>query len=79
MARIELKHVLGIALLWPALASAEIEQRQVVTAIAAAPGGDVLTLASDSGCGGRQVRMDARSVGLDAGTCKKFCVCGAGF
>ena len=67
MARIELKHVLGIALLWPALASAEIEQRQVVTAITTASGGgDVLTLASDNGCGGRQVRMDARSVGLDA-------------
>jgi antitoxin component YwqK of YwqJK toxin-antitoxin module len=65
MARI-VKHVLGAMLLWPALASAEIEQRQVVSAIAAAPGGDVLTLASDSGCGGRQVRMDARSVGLDA-------------
>lgn len=65
MARI-VKHVLGAMLLWPALASAEIEQRQVVSAIAAAAGGDVLTLASDSGCGGRQVRMDARSVGLDA-------------
>ncbi len=65
MARI-VKHVLGAMLLWPALASAEIEQRQVVSAIAAAADGDVLTLASDSGCGGRQVRMDARSVGLDA-------------
>jgi len=65
MARI-VKHVLGAMLLWPALASAEIEQRQVVSAIAAAASGDVLTLASDSGCGGRQVRMDARSVGLDA-------------
>lgn len=67
MARI-VKHVLGAMLLWPALAHAEIVQRQVVTAIRAEPGsgGDVLTLASDSGCGGRRVRMDAVSVGLDA-------------
>ncbi|MEG1329053.1 MAG: hypothetical protein RSD99_29385, partial [Janthinobacterium sp.] len=68
MARL-VKHVLLATLLWPALASAEIEQRQVVSAIQSEPGkggGDVLTLASDSGCGGRQVRMDARSVGLDA-------------
>ena len=68
MARL-VRQLLGAMLLWPALAQAEIEQRQVVTAIQAEPGkgaGDVLTLASDSGCGGRQVRMDARSVGLDA-------------
>ena len=68
MARL-VRQLLGAMLLWPVLAQAEIEQRQVVTAIQAEPGkgaGDVLTLASDSGCGGRQVRMDARSVGLDA-------------
>ena len=68
MARL-VKHVLLATLLWPALVHAEIEQRQVVSAIKAEPGkggGDVLTLAGDSGCGGRQVRMDARSVGLDA-------------
>ncbi|MBE3024598.1 toxin-antitoxin system YwqK family antitoxin [Janthinobacterium sp. GW458P] len=68
MARL-VKHVLGAMLLLPVLAQAEIVQRQVVSAIQAEPGkggGDVLTLAGDSGCGGRQVRMDARSVGLDA-------------
>ena len=68
MARL-VKHVLAAMLLWPALVHAEIEQRQVVSAIQAEPGkggGDVLTLASDNGCGGRQVRMDALSVHLDA-------------
>ncbi|PJC99976.1 hypothetical protein GQ37_006675 [Janthinobacterium sp. BJB1] len=68
MARL-VTHVLGAMLLLPVLAQAEIVQRQVVSAIQAEPGkggGDVLTLAGDSGCGGRQVRMDARSVGLDA-------------
>ncbi|MNK59100.1 MORN repeat variant [compost metagenome] len=69
MARTELKHCLLAMLLWPALAHAEIEQRQVVSAIKAESGkggGDVLTLASEDGCGGRQVRMDAMSMGLDA-------------
>jgi antitoxin component YwqK of YwqJK toxin-antitoxin module len=68
MARV-VKHVLVATLLWPALVHAEIEQRQVVSAIKSESGkggGDVLTLASDSGCGGRLVRMDAVSVGLDA-------------
>ncbi|MGK5052397.1 toxin-antitoxin system YwqK family antitoxin [Janthinobacterium sp. RB2P8] len=65
MARL-VKHVLGAMLLLPALAHAEIEQRQIVTAIKATPDGDVLTLASDSGCGGRQVLMNAVSVRLDA-------------
>ena len=60
-----LNHLFGAMLLLPALAHAEIEQRQIVTAIKATPDGDVLTLASDSGCGGRQMRMDARSTGLD--------------
>ena len=64
MARI-VKHALLATLLWPLLAHAEIEQRQVVTAIKATPDGDVLTLASDSGCGGRQVLMNAVSVRLD--------------
>ena len=69
MARIELKHWLVTMLLWPALAHAEIEQRQVVSAIKAESGkggGDVLTLASEHGCGGRQVRMDAMSMGAFA-------------
>lgn len=65
MARPELNCLLAALLLWPALASAEIEQRQVVTAIKATPDGDVLSLASDSGCGGRQVLMNAVSVRLD--------------
>jgi antitoxin component YwqK of YwqJK toxin-antitoxin module len=60
-----LKHLFGAMLLLPALAHAEIEQRQVVAAIKATPDGDVLTLASDSGCGGRQVLMNAVSVHLD--------------
>ncbi|PHV50714.1 hypothetical protein CSQ91_06030 [Janthinobacterium sp. BJB301] len=59
------KHFFSAMLLLPALAHAEIEQRQVVTAIKATPDGDVLTLASDSGCGGRQVLMNAVSVRLD--------------
>lgn len=68
MARL-VKHVLLATLLWPALVHAEIEQRQVVSAIqteSGKGGGDVLTLAGDNGCGGRQVRMDAVSVHLDA-------------
>ena len=66
MARL-VKHVLGAMLLWPALAHGEIVQRQVITAITAAPGsGDILTVAEDTGCGGRQLRMDAASVGLNA-------------
>ncbi|WP_215409271.1 toxin-antitoxin system YwqK family antitoxin [Janthinobacterium sp. JC611] len=63
MARL-VKQVLGAMLLLPALAQAEIVQRQVATAITAAPGGDVLTVAEDTGCGGRQLRMDAASMGL---------------
>ena len=66
MARL-VKHVLGAMLLWPALAHGEIVQRQVITAITAAPGsGDILTVDEDTGCGGRQLRMDAASVGLNA-------------
>ena len=60
-----LKYLFGAMLLLPALAHAEIVQRQVITAIQAAPGsGDVLTVADDTGCGGRQLRMDAASLGL---------------
>lgn len=58
------KTALLAALLWPSLAHADIVQRQIVMAIASTPGADVLTLAADSGCGGRQVRMDAGSLGL---------------
>ncbi|STR23847.1 MORN repeat variant [Janthinobacterium lividum] len=60
--------VLGASLLAPGMAQAEIVQRQVVTAIASeqdSEGADVLTVAANTACGGRQVRMDARSVGLD--------------
>ncbi|CAM2753889.1 toxin-antitoxin system YwqK family antitoxin [Janthinobacterium lividum] len=60
------KHLFGAMLLLPALAHAEIVQRQVITAITAAPGsGDILTVDEDTGCGGRQLRMDAASVGLN--------------
>ncbi|MGF6114766.1 antitoxin component YwqK of YwqJK toxin-antitoxin module [Janthinobacterium lividum] len=58
----------GASLLWPALSQAEIVQRQVLTAIAAeqdSEGGDVFTIAGTTACGGKQIRMDARSVNLD--------------
>src|SRR5471032_1623568 len=61
--------VLVAALLLPDMAQAEIMQRLVITGMGLAPdsqGADVLTVAADTACGGRQVRMDARSVGLDA-------------
>ena len=60
--------LLGASLLWPALSQAEIAQRLVVTSIAAEPdseGGDVFTIAGTTACGGKQIRMDARSVNLD--------------
>lgn len=60
--------MLGASLLWPAPAQADIVQRQVVTAIAAEPdseGGDVYTIAGTTACGGKQIRMDGRSVNLD--------------
>lgn len=66
MARL-MTHWLGAMLLLPALVHAEIVQRQVITAFKAAPasvGGDVLTVDDDTGCGGRQLRMDAASLGL---------------
>ena len=64
MARL-VKRLLGAMLLLPALVHAEIVQRQVITAITAAPaGGDVLSVDDDTGCGGRQLRMDAASLGL---------------
>lgn len=65
MARPELNCLLAGLLLLPAMAGAEIVQRQVVTTIKATPDGDVLTLASDSGCGGKQVLMNAASVRLE--------------
>ena len=58
----------GASLLCPGMAQAQIVQRQVVAAIAAeqdGEGADVLSVAGDTACGGRQVRMDARSVNLD--------------
>src|SRR5471032_3244783 len=60
--------ILMAALLLPGLAQAEIVQRLVITGMGLEPdsqGADVLTVAADTACGGRQVRMDARSVGLD--------------
>ena len=60
--------MLGATLLWPAPAQADIVQREVVTAIAAEPdseGGDVYTIAGTTACGGKQIRMDGRSVNLD--------------
>src|SRR5450830_1033639 len=60
--------ILVATLLLPATAQADIVQRQVMTGMAPEPdsqGADVLTVAADTACGGRHVRMDARSVGLD--------------
>ena len=60
--------LLGASLLYPGMAQADIVQRLVVTAMAAEPdneGGDVYTIAGTTACGGRQIRMDARSVNLD--------------
>ncbi|MDN2672020.1 toxin-antitoxin system YwqK family antitoxin [Janthinobacterium sp. SUN026] len=60
--------VLGASLLYSAMAQAEIVQRLVVTAMASEPdseGGDVFTIAGTTACGGKQIRMDARSVNLD--------------
>ena len=57
-----------LLLAWPATARLEIMQRQVVSAIAAEPdseGAQVLTMAAPSGCGGRQLRMNAGSLGMD--------------
>ena len=60
--------VLGACLLCPGMAQADIVQRLVVTAMAAEPdseGGDVFSIAGTTACGGKQIRMDARSVNLD--------------
>ena len=60
--------VLGASLLYPGMAQADIVQRLVVTAMAGEPdgeGGDVFTIAGTTACGGKQIRMDARSVNLD--------------
>ncbi|APA68574.1 toxin-antitoxin system YwqK family antitoxin [Janthinobacterium sp. 1_2014MBL_MicDiv] len=60
--------VLGASLLCPGMAQADIVQRQVVTSMAGEPdseGGDVYTIAGTTACGGKQIRMDARSVNLD--------------
>lgn len=66
---IKLRHAAGLAalLLLPAIASADIVQRQVITAIAAqqdADGAEVLTMAHTTGCGGKLLRMDAPSLGM---------------
>ncbi|WP_298409377.1 toxin-antitoxin system YwqK family antitoxin [Janthinobacterium sp.] len=60
--------VLGASLLASSMAQADIVQRLVVTAMAAEPdseGGDVFSIAGTTACGGKQIRMDARSVNLD--------------
>ena len=60
--------MLVAASLLPTMAQAEIVQRQVMTGMGLEPdsqGADVLTVAADTACGGRHVRMDTRSVGLD--------------
>lgn len=60
--------LLGACLLCPGMAQADIVQRLVVTAMAAEPdseGGDVFSIAGTTACGGKQIRMDARSVNLD--------------
>lgn len=58
---------LAALFLLPAIASADIVQRQVITAIAAqqdSDGADVLTMANTTGCGGKLLRMDAPSLGM---------------
>jgi len=60
--------LLGASLLASGMAQADIVQRLVVTAMAAEPdseGGDVFSIAGTTACGGKQIRMDARSVNLD--------------
>ena len=60
--------VLGASLLYPGMAQADIVQRQVLASMAVeqdSEGGDVLTIAGTTACGGKQIRMDARSVNLD--------------
>lgn len=60
--------LLGASLLTPGMAQADIVQRQVLASMAAEPdseGGDVYTIAGMTACGGKQIRMDARSVNLD--------------
>lgn len=60
--------VLGACLLASGMAQADIVQRLVVTAMAAEPdseGGDVFSIAGTTACGGKQIRMDVRSVNLD--------------
>jgi antitoxin component YwqK of YwqJK toxin-antitoxin module len=60
--------VLGACLLYPGMAQADIVQRQLLTSMASEPdseGGDVFTIAGTTACGGKQIRMDARSVNLD--------------
>lgn len=57
-----------LLLAWPATARLEIVQRQVVSAMVEAPdstGFDLLELAVDNACGGRQVRMHASALGMD--------------
>lgn len=60
--------LLGASLLCHSLAQAEIVQRQVLTSMAGehdSEGGDVFSIAGTTACGGKQIRMDARSVNLD--------------
>ena len=60
--------LLGASLLCPGPAQAEIVQRQVLASMDSerdSEGGDVFTIAGTTACGGKQIRMDARSVKLD--------------
>ncbi|MBB5369859.1 MULTISPECIES: toxin-antitoxin system YwqK family antitoxin [unclassified Janthinobacterium] len=60
--------ILAALLLLPPISQADIVQRVQITGINPeqdSEGADVLTLAGDGGCGGRQVRMDAHSLGMD--------------
>lgn len=60
--------LLGACLLTQGMAQAGIVQRQVLASMAAEPdseGGDVYTIAGTTACGGKQIRMDGRSVNLD--------------
>ncbi|QYG07841.1 toxin-antitoxin system YwqK family antitoxin [Janthinobacterium sp. PAMC25594] len=60
--------LLGASLLYSGMAQADIVQRHVLASMASEPdseGGDVFTIAGTTACGGKQIRMDARSVNLE--------------
>lgn len=68
MLKLPLAAGLGLLLCWPATARLEIVQRQVLTSIAPetdSEGADVLRMAAPTGCGGKLLRMNAGSLGMD--------------